>query len=578
MKNKSIFSYCLTTILTALFFCAIPPCFAAEKYFLFPTGKSELTVSQVRIIGTVSTNKAQHKLLVTNNSGVKEYPVSANGEVFHLLIPLEQGGNKVEIYENNKAVDTLELTRIEAFIKGNTNKEIWPYYVHSKTELTENCADCHAENASSAESYKYTFQKTSCLTSQCHVGLDTGKFMHGPFKDGSCVECHNPHGTEHEKFLTVNKTELCFICHNESKNMVNEGEFVHFPVQKGECTSCHEAHVSNLEFHLKGKTIKELCARCHGAAVISHEVLHDPFESGDCNACHSAHVSEYKGLLRLQGEELCLACHEVRKEEFQSNFIHEPVKKDCNLCHAPHGSAADFHLITRKDEHGNYIKPEHPMEELCLSCHRTLDPEVTEQIEKGKVQHKPVKDGQCTICHTPHSTNYKKQLNAPLAQICFSCHPKIKETIESSLFTHGPIRTNDCAQCHQVHGSNHKELLREKFSKDFSGPFSVENFQLCFSCHNVNVVLEKISKDTGFRNGTTNLHFVHVNDSKKGRNCSACHDIHASNQEKHIRKEVPFKKKFTIKLEFTKTATGGGCIVGCHKPKDYDQIDPVKNK
>ena len=65
-----------------------------------------------------------------------------------------------------------------------------------------------------------------------------------------------------------------------------------------------------------------------------------------------------------------------------------------------------------------------------------------------------------------------------------------------------------------------------------------------------------------------------MNRKKKGRSCRTCHDTHASNQPKHIRAKVPFKKRFTINIEFTKTATGGGCVVGCHKPKKYDRVHP----
>ena len=53
--------------------------------------------------------------------------------------------------------------------------------------------------------------------------------------------------------------------------------------------------------------------------------------------------------------------------------------------------------------------------------------------------------------------------------------------------------------------------------------------------------------------------------------------MHAGNQEKHIRREVPYGKiNWMLPIEFTKTETGGNCDVGCHKPKPYDRQNPVK--
>jgi hypothetical protein len=28
-------------------------------------------------------------------------------------------------------------------------------------------------------------------------------------------------------------------------------------------------------------------------------------------------------------------------------------------------------------------------------------------------------------------------------------------------------------------------------------------------------------------------------------------------------------------VNYTKTPTGGRCVVGCHKPKEYDRVNPI---
>ena len=85
---------------------------------------------------------------------------------------------------------------------------------------------------------------------------------------------------------------------------------------------------------------------------------------------------------------------------------------------------------------------------------------------------------------------------------------------------------------------------------------------------------EEVAAMTDFRNGSLNLHYLHVNKPKRGRTCRTCHATHASNQPKHIRTGVPYGK-WEIPIRFNKSDTGGGSSPGCHKPRDYDRQNPV---
>ncbi len=546
---------------------------AETAYFIYPADKSVVTVSKIVIIGKTGDNR-NHSVSVENRSGKKKHSVTPADKYFNLELKLTQGRNTISLSNASGTSDTIEIILTDNISETSWPDDFTPYYLHSSNNLTGECVLCHPANKKNKTPYKNVTQQLTCMTDACHPKFDEGKFLHGPFQAGFCVACHNPHGSEQKNFLKHFGATLCFSCHDEAENMAKESEHVHFPVLKGECTSCHDPHKSKLEYHLKRETIAGLCAGCHGEVFTSHSVLHEPVESGDCTVCHVPHISENKGLLSDNGNDLCFKCHTVRKEEFQSANVHEPVAKDCTLCHDPHGSETVTHLRGEKDENGNYIPVEKPIKELCLGCHRKLDPEVVDQIENGTIQHDPVLKGECTLCHTPHSTNHKKQLKAPLSEICYSCHQKMKELITGSMYRHGPVRTDDCAQCHLPHGADNHDLLRANFSKKYANEFNIENFALCFNCHNPDMVLNNKSEITGFKNGSNNLHYLHVNRKKNGRNCNTCHNIHASDQEKHIREKVPFNRRFSIKIEFTKTDTGGGCVVGCHKPRKYDRINP----
>ena len=84
-----------------------------------------------------------------------------------------------------------------------------------------------------------------------------------------------------------------------------------------------------------------------------------------------------------------------------------------------------------------------------------------------------------------------------------------------------------------------------------------------------------VRNQTGFRNGTDNLHYRHVARKQKGRTCLACHSVHASSGQKLINPEgIPFGQ-WKIPIRFVATETGGGCVPGCHRSLDYDRKTPV---
>ena len=85
---------------------------------------------------------------------------------------------------------------------------------------------------------------------------------------------------------------------------------------------------------------------------------------------------------------------------------------------------------------------------------------------------------------------------------------------------------------------------------------------------------EKTTGLTNFRNGQANLHFMHVNKTEKGRSCRACHNVHASPNDLHIRDSVPYGS-WNMPINYKKSADGGSCSPGCHKPYTYDRKNAV---
>jgi predicted CXXCH cytochrome family protein len=144
---------------------------------------------------------------------------------------------------------------------------------------------------------------------------------------------------------------------------------------------------------------------------------------------------------------------------------------------------------------------------------------------------------------------------------------------------HPPVAEGDCAACHAPHGTQLHHLLKQAVPTEMYQSFDKSNFALCFGCHADTLADSKLTdSETNFRNGMFNLHYQHVNKLDKGRSCKVCHDPHASSQPRLISNKVPGFGRWGIPIRYTKTEVGGTCVVGCHKPKSYDRINPIENR
>lgn len=415
----------------------------------------------------------------------------------------------------------------------------------------------------------------TCITSKCHATMGTEKFVHGPVAAGQCSVCHGKSPKhidkpKRNKFKAIENIEkLCFTCHDQFKPK----KFTHYPVQEGQCTECHNPHGSPNKFHLPKKG-GELCFDCHEPKLVEGKYVHGPVAVGGCIACHEAHSSDFEKILKARGPDLCFMCHTDKAESFQSAaVIHTPVKEACADCHNPHSENEQFMLASASPK-------------LCYECHVDME----EWIKNASVKHGALtNDRSCLNCHDAHVSNIAKNLLLPPMDLCMSCHNKeyerkgsvnvanIEKVLADNTDHHGPIRQKDCSGCHNPHGSNGFRILRNPYPPTFYAPFHVENYNLCFGCHEKTIVLDpETTKLTNFRNGEDNLHFRHVNKPEKGRTCRACHETHASNFPKHIRVSVPFGA-WELPVNFDKTETGGSCTPGCHKTKAYDRDKKAVN-
>jgi predicted CXXCH cytochrome family protein len=128
--------------------------------------------------------------------------------------------------------------------------------------------------------------------------------------------------------------------------------------------------------------------------------------------------------------------------------MHEPyTQRRCDACHKGAGSAA------RRTSGAFAINTMSelllPADKLCATCH---------QPNPGAYQHAPALLGDCSRCHTAHSSRFPHLLlQEKSAALCAPCHAA-EEMPTREL--HVGFGDRDCAECHDPHGSDRRFLLR----------------------------------------------------------------------------------------------------------------------
>ncbi len=352
------------------------------------------------------------------------------------------------------------------------------------------------------------------------------------------------------------------------------------------------------------------CESCHASAWAGKKVVHPPVQFGLCAGCHeSTSDTKHTFALRAEGKELCGQCHSTRSTK---KVLHPPVSEGlCLECHDPH--ASDFTARLRE-----------PIFTTCTRCHPSKAIQNATSATKHGALDSALNPKVCVACHDPHQSDHPKRLiDWPPEKVCLTCHDKPVEAPDKKLldmaawltqherkpeFRHGPLREGKCPDCHEPHGSGEFRMLKGTFP---SGPYTPffgagETYGLCFGCHDSKLVTEvrlpvpgvsnaDFGKEltwqsqgqdagsrlmragiTGFRNGDENLHARHVNKVDKGRTCSFCHDVHASENPKHLRTSRTFGN-WEFKLNYAKTLSGGSCWPGCHAQRRYDRATKQEN-
>ncbi len=157
------------------------------------------------------------------------------------------------------------------------------------------------------------------------------------------------------------------------------------------------------------------------------------------------------------------------------------------------GDCSDCHN-PHTSSHGKLLAED--ANKICNTCHEGIVP------EKARSVHKVAVEGNCVQCHDPHASNNKFNLTKPGKELCFQCHKSIADSVSGIKFGHSPVEKG-CLTCHSPHASSEAVSLLK------TGVPS-----LCTGCH-------KTDRQTFARR--------HENYPVAKAGCTSCHNPHGSN-------------------------------------------------
>jgi predicted CXXCH cytochrome family protein len=275
----------------------------------------------------------------------------------------------------------------------------------------------------------------------------------------------------------------------------------------------------------------------------------------------------------------CADCHSDLTE---LKYKHEPAIDACDNCHTPNENS-------HPDSKGREFKLAEAMPSLCFICH--------EEPTKKRI-HAPVEEGECTMCHSPHSSNNRKLLvKEELSSLCFECHDL---EIGEKDRVHAPVEMGACEECHDPHQSDNRSLLKS------------QKPQLCFTCHdNIQTEIEAKYPHAAAVDDCSNCHNSH---KSKNRNlltekipdlcfschepfdqkhshspvqegeCLSCHAVHGSDNRKLLTEKVPADlclmcHDLGMENQIVKhvPVEEGECLE-CHNPHDSENRGLLKQK
>ena len=135
-------------------------------------------------------------------------------------------------------------------------------------DTEDDCLFCHETDIGGGDSHVITYSERD-ICGACHVEQDRMDVtdVHGSL---NCIECHNPHGSNHNFSFSVEGISLCSeTCHTSDQlgnsHAVGEGTLHTKTGEEVTCVSdCHSVHEPQQDAKLLQMAEQDrLCGQCH---------------------------------------------------------------------------------------------------------------------------------------------------------------------------------------------------------------------------------------------------------------------------------------------------------------------------
>jgi len=319
-------------------------------------------------------------------------------------------------------------------------------------------------------------RQDGCTASGCHAEVSRHRLVHQPVAVGNCQACHTPvarstpfeQGSRHQFERAWEDARACLGCHDG----YGEEAHVHEPVRQGLCVLCHSPHGSERPYFLRVDSDRELCAQCHRETFEHGEQIHGPVQAGACGACHDPHQSPHRFRLRGAGGDLCAECHQddLRRITATAN-VHEPARVDCSHCHEPHVGHDSLRLVESPPQ-------------LCFDCHESIQrlvaerPVVHQPVERGRCLDCHDQHGSefRRLLRGNFTGRLYESFDLRQYELCYGCHDPRQVTEErttsATSFRNGDVNLHfvhvhraekgrTCNVCHEVHAGERPRLAND---------------------------------------------------------------------------------------------------------------------
>jgi len=313
-----------------------------------------------------------------------------------------------------------------------------------------------------------------------------------------------------------------------------------------------------------------------------------------CGSCHIGHGRIRTPMLPERRDQFCFTCHgdsyaldkaqkegriakSVRENNIKKEFekpSHHPIERNAGL-HTYYeilpeiDSSMPRHVSCGDCHHHHFVSKENKMLGIRGTTAQKVKVAASDEYEL------------CFNCHSYSANLPLYQTNkAELFNISSSSfHPVVgpgKNISMTSLIA--PLTVSSqikCTDCHGSddptgprgpHGSQYKYILSKNFS-DSDGPENITQYELCYSCHRRNSILN---------NESFSYHNLHISDV--GTSCRTCHNPHGSTKNQHL---IDFESASVIgpstsgRMAYTSMGPNTGqCYLTCHDKDHNPEVYP----